>query len=297
MPLTLPALTLPAPAKLNLFLHVVGRRPDGYHLLQTVFQLLDFGDELTFTPRTDGQIHLHGTLDGVPAAQNLVLRAATLLQQHSACTHGADITLTKHLPMGGGLGGGSSDAATTLLGLNRLWNLQWDNDALASLGLQLGADVPVFVRGHSSWAEGVGEQLTPLVLPEQWFVVLTPDCSVNTADIFNAEQLTRNTPAITIAAFLRGGSQIAIRNDCQPVVEQGYPAVKNLLAWLSTHAACKMTGTGASVFAAFPTHAQAEAVLVQKPAGVSGFVAKGVNVSPVLHRLQPETNYRGIAKR
>ena len=291
------SLTLPAPAKLNLFLHITGRRLDGYHLLQTVFQLLDSGDELVFSLRTDGQIRLDGDLPGVPPAQNLIMRAANLLKTHSDCQLGADITLAKRLPMGGGLGGGSSDAATTLLGLNALWDLQLDIDTLAQLGLQLGADVPVFVRGRSSWAEGIGEILTPVELPEQWFLVLTPDCSINTAEIFNAEQLTRNTAAITIAAFSQGGSQIATRNDCQPVVEQGYPAVRNILEWLSTHTVCRMTGTGASVFAGFPTREQAEAVLAQKPEGVSGFVAKGVNVSPAHRQLQTETRYRGIAKR
>ncbi len=291
------AITLPAPAKLNLFLHITGRRPDGYHLLQTVFQILDFGDELTFSLNDDNRINLRSDLADVPTTQNLVMRAARLLQAHSHCELGADITLTKRLPMGGGLGGGSSDAATTLLGLNKLWDLQLDIDTLARLGLQLGADVPVFVRGHSSWAEGIGEILTPIELPEQWFVVLTPDCSINTADIFSAEQLTRNTAAITIAAFSQGGNQIATRNDCQPVVEQAYPAVRNVLKWLSSHTACKMTGTGSSVFAGLPTREQAEAVLAQKPIGVSGFVAKGVNISPTLRQLQPETDYRGIAKR
>jgi 4-diphosphocytidyl-2-C-methyl-D-erythritol kinase len=291
------AITLPAPAKLNLFLHITGRRPDGYHLLQTVFQILDFGDELTFSLNDDNRINLRSDLADVPTTQNLVMRAARLLQAHSHCELGADITLTKRLPMGGGLGGGSSDAATTLLGLNKLWDLQLDIDTLARLGLQLGADVPVFVRGHSSWAEGIGEILTPIELPEQWFVVLTPDCSINTADIFSAEQLTRNTAAITIAAFSQGGNQIATRNDCQPVVEQAYPAVRNVLKWLSSHTACRMTGTGSSVFAGLPTREQAEAVLAQKPIGVSGFVAKGVNISPTLRQLQPETDYRGIAKR
>lgn len=296
-PLAPSPLILSAPAKLNLFLHITGRRADGYHLLQTVFQLLDSGDELTFSRRNDGQVILHSDLPGVPPEQNLIMRAAGLLKKYSTCQQGADITLTKRLPMGGGLGGGSSDAATTLLGLNALWNLQLDIATLAQLGLQLGADVPVFVRGRSSWAEGIGEILTPLELAEQWFVVLTPDCSINTAEIFNAEQLTRNTTAITIAAFSQGGSQVATRNDCQPVVEQGYPAVRNTLEWLSTHAACRMTGTGASVFAGFPTREQAEAVLAQKPDVVSGFVAKGVNISPVHRQLQAETRYRGIAKR
>ncbi len=290
-------LTLPAPAKLNLFLHITGRRADGYHLLQTVFQILDYGDELAFSLRADGSITLAGEVAGVPAEQNLIVRAARLLQQHSHCEQGAEIALTKRLPAGGGLGGGSSDAATTLLALNQLWNLQLDIDTLAQLGLQLGADVPVFVRGHSSWAEGVGEQLTPLALPDHWFLVLTPDCAVNTAEIFRAEELTRNTPPITIAAFLQGGG----RNDCQPVVEKRYPAVKNALEWLSRHTACLMTGTGASVFAAFSDRERAEAVLAQKPASWRGFVARGVNLSPVHRQLQYGTdnctNHRGIAKR
>jgi len=284
-------LTLPAPAKINLFLHITGRRPDGYHLLQTVFQLLDYGDELQFVLRDDALVNLHGELAGIPPEQNLIVRAAHLLQQHCgsviAAIKGADITLTKRLPMGGGLGGGSSDAATTLLGLNQLWQAGLDLDTIAQLGLQLGADVPVFVRGYSSWAEGIGDVLTPIELPEQWFVVLTPDCAINTAEIFNAEQLTRTTRAITIAAFSQGGSQIATRNDCQPVVEQLYPAVRNAANWLSSHAPCRMTGTGASVFAGFATREQAESVLAIKPANTSGFVAKAVNRSPVFHLLEP----------
>lgn len=291
---------LTAPAKLNLFLHIVGRRADGYHLLQTVFQLLDFGDTLTFHRRDDDEIALHDNTTDIPTGDNLIVRAARLLQQHTACTLGADIALDKILPMGAGLGGGSSDAASTLLGLNHLWQLGLEIETLAQLGLQLGADVPVFVRGHSSWAEGVGDVLTPITLPEQWFVVLTPAaCNVSTATIFNAPELTRNTAPITIAAFSQGGSAIATRNDCQAVVEQAYPAVKNTLAWLATQApSCRMTGTGASVFAAFPTREAAEAVLAQKPNDVSGFVAKGVNISPAhCQLLHPEADHRGIAKR
>lgn len=279
-------LTLPAPAKLNLFLHVIGRRPDGYHRLQTVFQLLDYGDELAFTLCEHGKVILQPPLPGVTSADNLVTRAAHLLKQHAGCPLGATITLTKRLPMGGGLGGGSSDAATTLLALNRLWSLGLDLDTLAQLGLQLGADVPVFVRGRSSWAEGVGEILTPLDLPSRWFVVLTPDCAINTASIFQAQELTRNTPPLTIAAFSEGGGQDATRNDCQPVVEQRYPAVKAAIDWLASHAPCRMTGTGASVFAAFDSRAAAEDVLAQKPASLSGFVAQGVNLSPA-HRHLP----------
>lgn len=282
-------LTLPAPAKLNLFLHITGRRSDGYHLLQTVFQILDYGDSLTFSMREDNQVMLAGEVNGVAPEQNLVIKAARLLQQHTACKLGADIVLVKALPAGGGLGGGSSDAATTLLGLNALWNLRLDVDTLATLGLQLGADVPVFVRGRSSWAEGVGDLLTPLSLPDNWFLVITPDCAVNTGEIFNAEELTRNTPAITIAAFSQGGGQIATRNDCQPVVEKRYPAVKQALEWLSRYTTCRMTGTGASVFGSFSTLEQAEAVLAQKPASWRGFVARAVNVSPThcqLHDCQ-----------
>lgn len=282
----LASIVLPAPAKLNAFLHIIGRRPDGYHQLQTVFQLLDVGDELTFSSRSDGRICLRSALPGVPTEQNLIVRAATLLQAHSACSLGADIDLDKRLPMGGGLGGGSSDAATTLLGLNRLWNLGIDIEVLAQLGLQLGADVPVFVRGASSWAEGIGEQLTPIELPERWFVVLTPECAVNTAEIFGTEELTRNTAPITIAAFLQGGGQIATRNDCQPVVEKRYPVVKKALEWLSNQGLCRMTGTGASVFACFETRDAADAVLAIKPAYLAGFVAKGVNISPVHRQLQ-----------
>ena len=278
-------LTLPAPAKVNLFLHITGRRADGYHTLQTVFQLLDYGDTLLFSPRTDAQIILTSDIADVAPEQNLVVRAARLLQQQTACSQGANITLEKRLPAGGGLGGGSSDAATTLLALNRLWNLQLDIGTLAALGLQLGADVPVFVSGHSSWAEGVGDQLTPIALPDAWFLVLTPDCAVNTGEIFCAEELTRNTSAITIAAFLQGGGQVATRNDCQPVVEKHYPAVKNALDWLSHHSTCQMTGTGASVFARFQTREQAEAVLAQKPALWRGFVAKSMNISPVHRQL------------
>lgn len=293
----LTSITLSAPAKLNLFLHITGRRSDRYHLLQTVFQLLDFGDELTFTPRQDSEIRLVDALAGVDNEHNLIVRAARLLQSQTSTSKGAEIRLQKRLPMGGGLGGGSSDAASTLLGLNALWGLSLSIEELAQLGLQLGADVPVFVRGHSSWGEGVGETLTPIELPEQWFVVATPDCSINTAEIFNAEQLTRNTAPITIAAFLQGGSQIAVRNDCQPVVLERYPAVKIALDWLSGYSKASMTGTGASVFAAFQTREEAEAVLAQKPDNISGFVAQGVNRSPAHCQLQQERDYRGIAKR
>ena len=274
-------LTLPAPAKLNLFLHVTGRRADGYHTLQTLFQLLDHGDTLSFSARDDGAIALTPAIAGVPTEQNLVVRAARLLQQHSGCRLGADIDLDKRLPMGGGIGGGSSDAATALLGLNELWQLGLSIDTLAQLGLQLGADVPLFVRGRSAWAEGVGEQLQPFDLPPRNYLILVPPCAVSTAEIFSSEALTRNTSAIKIAAFREQGG----RNDCEPVVRKRYPEVAFALDWLSAFAPARMTGTGACVFAAFDDRVTAESVLAQIPAGYDGFVATGVNHSPLHQAL------------
>lgn len=292
--MTHPLLTelhLPAPAKLNLFLHITGRRADGYHSLQTVFQLLDYGDALHFRVRQDGHIGLQCNDQALAYEDNLVIKAAKLLQAHAATPLGADIILDKKLPAGGGLGGGSSDAATALLGLSWLWGIPVDVDALAEIGLALGADVPVFVRGHSCWAEGVGEQIQPITLPEKWFVVLTPNCHISTADIFNAQELTRNTSPITMSAFLRGGGH----NDCQPVVLQRYPGVDLALRWLSRFATARMTGTGASVFATFDSAAEAQAVLEQRPGDLAGFIARGVNISPT-HRILTQ-DYWGIAKR
>jgi 4-diphosphocytidyl-2-C-methyl-D-erythritol kinase len=206
-------LTLPAPAKLNLMLHILGRRADGYHELQTLFQFLDHGDRLGFALRDDGQIRLHTEIPGVAHDRNLIVRAARQLQQQSGCPLGADIWLDKQLPMGGGIGGGSSDAATTLLGLNHLWQLDWDEDRLAALGLGLGADVPVFVRGRAAFAEGVGEKLTPVELTEPWFLVAIPQVLVSTAEVFSDPELTRDTPPIKVRSLLEGGG----RNDCQPV--------------------------------------------------------------------------------
>ncbi len=271
-------LNLPSPAKLNLFLHVTGRREDGYHNLQTVFQLLDFGDEISFTLRTsDTNITLSPDIEGVPHDNNLIIKAAKLLQTHGNIQFGADITLVKHLPMGGGIGGGSSNAATTLLALNTLWQSQLSLDALAELGRQLGADVPVFIRGRSAWAEGVGEQLQAIELPEKWYLVLTPNCHVSTAEIFSHKDLTRDTSSITVAAFLEQGGL----NDCQPLVQNLYPEVKNALSWLSQYGDAKMTGTGACVFAPFDNKASAEAVLAKAPDTLNGFVARGVNQSKV----------------
>lgn len=276
-------LTLPAPAKLNLCLHITGRRADGYHTLQTAFQLLDHGDTLHFARRDDPVIRLQPPLKGVSDRDNLICRAARLLQPH--CQNGqpgVDITLNKRLPMGGGLGGGSSDAATTLLALNELWQCQLPTGQLQALGLSLGADVPVFIGGHSAWAEGVGEQLTPVELPERWFVVLTPQCHVSTAEVFCHKDLTRDTAPITVAAFLEQGG----KNDCQALVRAMHPEVNNALIWLDKFASeSKMSGTGASVFAAFKSERAARDLLAQTPPNLPGFVARGVNRSPVVSAI------------
>jgi 4-diphosphocytidyl-2-C-methyl-D-erythritol kinase len=279
---TIPAaaeLILPAPAKLNLMLHILGRRADGYHELQTLFQFLDFGDELGFALRTDGEIRLHTSVDGVPHDSNLIVRAARLLQEQTQCERGADIWLDKRLPMGGGIGGGSSDAATTLLGLNHLWQLDCSEDQLASLGLSLGADVPVFVRGHAAFAEGVGEKLQPLTLSEPWFLVAIPQVLVSTAEIFSDPELTRDTPPIKVRSLLEGGG----RNDCQPVVQKRYPEVRNALILLNKFVQARLTGTGACVFGSFPNQDDADKVARQLPATLPRFIAQGRNVS-MLHR-------------
>ena len=276
--------TWPAPAKLNLFLHINGRRADGYHDLQTIFQLLDYGDDLRFSVRDDGELHLRCDTDGLNTPDNLVLKAARALQQQmSGPSPGVDIDLYKRIPAGAGLGGGSSDAATTLVALNHLWQAGLSISELAALGATLGADVPVFVHGQSAWAEGIGDQLTPIILPKRWFVVLTPDCHVSTARVFSHEQLTRDTKAIRMAAFLAERS----RNDCEALVRELYPPVDAALEWLSQFTRARMTGTGASVFAAFDEEAIARAVLEQLPdvpaghelAGLRGFVACGINQS------------------
>lgn len=270
-------LTLPAPAKLNLFLHITGRREDGYHNLQTIFQFLDYGDELSFRTREDDVITLSPAIAGVPDDDNLIVRAARLLQTHTGASQGADIRLKKILPMGGGLGGGSSDAATTLLALNQLWQTRLNDDELAAIGLQLGADVPVFVRGQAAFAEGVGEVLTPVPeLAEPWFLVLCPQVHVNTGKIFTHECLTRNTDAISIRSALQQGG----RNDCQEVVSMLYPEVGNALNLLNNFGFAKMTGTGACVFTSFSTEEQARTALIQIPAEYHAFMAKGSNLSP-----------------
>ena len=266
-----------APAKLNLFLHVTNQRPDGMHELQTVFQFLDYCDELVFQVRDDGVIQLQGGLDGVEDEDNLVVRAARALQSHTGTALGAEINLVKRLPSGGGLGGGSSDAATTLVALNQLWNCELSNNELAELGLKLGADVPIFVHGHAAWAEGVGEIFEPVDLPERWFLVIQPKIQVSTAEIFSAPELTRDCPAITIRDFLSGQST----NVCEPVVRHRHPEVDRALKWLGKYAEARMTGTGSCIFADFDTESQAVDILSKMPGDWQGFVAKGCNHSPL----------------
>lgn len=275
-------LTLPAPAKLNLMLHILGRRADGYHLLETLFQFLDHGDELSFAVREDGEIRLHTAIDGVPHDSNLIVKAARKLQALTGCSKGADIWLKKVLPMGGGIGGGSSDAATTLLGLDHLWDTRCSEDQLAELGLSLGADVPVFVRGHAAFAEGVGEILTPANPEEPWYVVLVPQVFVSTAEIFSHPQLTRDSLPLKMRPVPKGNS----RNDCQPVVEQSYPEVRNSLNLLNKFTEARLTGTGSCVFGAFPSKAEADKVLALLADTQTGFVAKGSNISMLHRKLQ-----------
>ncbi|MDD1014419.1 4-(cytidine 5'-diphospho)-2-C-methyl-D-erythritol kinase [Pseudomonas rubra] len=275
-------LTLPAPAKLNLMLHILGRRADGYHELETLFQFLDHADELSFALREDGEVRLHSDIDNVPHDSNLIVKAARKLKALTGCDKGVDIWLKKILPMGGGIGGGSSDAATTLLGLNHLWQLGLSEDQLAELGLTLGADVPVFVRGHAAFAEGVGEKLTKDYPEEPWYVVLVPQVSVSTAEIFSDPLLTRDSLPLKMRPVPKGNS----RNDCQPVVEQRYPEVRNSLYLLNKYTEARLTGTGSCVFGAFPSKAEADKVLALLAETQTGFVAKGSNVSMLHRKLQ-----------
>ena len=271
----------PAPAKINHFLHVTGRRDDGYHLLQTVFQFLDLADELRIAVTGDGRIRCRRNYRQVAEQDDLVVKAAILLQELSGTSQGADIHVDKKIPIGGGLGGGSSDAATTLVALNCLWETGLTVDQVADAGLSLGADVPVFVRGFAAWGEGVGEILEPVELPEHWFLIVYPNTPVVTADIFRAPDLPRATPRVTLSDFLQG----KCRNDCEPVVRRACPEVSAALDWLNARADGRLSGTGASVFAAFPAQDQAEGVLHELPSKWQGFVTRGCNRSPLVERL------------
>lgn len=279
------SLAWPAPAKLNLFLHILGRRPDGYHELQTCFQFVDLCDEITIEVRTDGRIHRTAQITGVAEDTDLCVRAARALQSAAGCALGANISVLKRIPMGGGLGGGSSDAATCLVALNHLWNLQWSIDELAALGLKLGADVPVFVRGRVAWAEGIGERLTPLYPPvapaEANYLIVKPNIGVSTAEVFQDPELTRNSAPITIDGFLASGG----RNDCLRVVRRRYPEVAHALDWLSRYGVARLTGTGACVFLTCETVALGQEILGKLPPALDVFWARGLNDSPLLARL------------
>lgn len=284
----------PSPAKLNLFLYITGQRADGYHTLQTLFQFLDYGDTLTIEPRDDGQLRLLTPVDGVPDEENLIIRAARLLMQAAAqdgklpAGSGADISIDKVLPMGGGLGGGSSNAATVLVALNHLWGCNLPEDELAALGLQLGADVPVFVRGHAAFAEGIGEILTPAEPEEKWYLVAHPGVSIPTPIIFRDPELPRNTPARSINTLLK----CKFGNDCEVIARKRFRKVDEALTWLLEYAPSRLTGTGACVFAEFDTESAALQVLEQAPAWLHGFVARGVNLSPLASALAGQAEYR-----
>ena len=274
----------PAPAKINHFLHITGRRDDGYHLLQTLFQFLDLADELRITATADGRIRCLRNYHQVEEQDDLVVKAAKLLQEIGGSARGAEIRVDKRIPIGGGLGGGSSDAATTLVALNCLWETGLTTDQLAETGLSLGADVPVFVRGFAAWGEGVGEILEPVEVPEDWYLLIYPNTPVVTADIFKAQGLMRATPRVTLRDFRQG----SCHNDCEPVVRRTCPEVAAALDWLNARAEARLSGTGASIFAAFPEKDQAVRLLEQLPAKWQGFVARGCNRSPLMERLALE---------
>lgn len=274
--------TFPAPAKLNLFLHVVGRRADGYHLLQTAFRFIDFSDQLAFNVRNDGIIKMMGSSSNLSEVDNLCIRAARLLQDRSGKTQGVEIYLRKQIPIGGGLGGGSSDAATTLIVLNRLWDINWDRTRLMMLGLELGADVPVFIYGKNAFAEGIGEKLTQLALPTAWYIVLTPPVHVLTADVFACKELTRNTIPIKISAFSTGTGH----NDLESVAVQMQPIIGDWLQWLKQQPEASkvaMSGSGACVFAEFTEESDALKVFKQVPGDMCGFMAQGLAEHPLVH--------------
>lgn len=272
---------LPAPAKINLFLHVVGRRPDGYHLLQSAFRLLDRADVLRFHPRNDDQVRMLKPIPGVPEDSDLCVRAARLLQEATGCKTGVSIEVEKNLPMGGGLGGGSSDAATVLLALNRLWQLNLPRQTLQDLGLRLGADVPFFVFGRNAFAEGVGEALQPLSLPEAWYLVVEPPVGVPTSEIFSASDLTRNTEIIKIADFPAWAYGEFGRNDLEPVACRRYPEVAEAKALLDRFGPARMSGSGACVFVAFRDKAEADEALAGLPDGCKAWVARGLEQHPL----------------
>ncbi|WP_093330189.1 4-(cytidine 5'-diphospho)-2-C-methyl-D-erythritol kinase [Thalassotalea agarivorans] len=280
------SITVTSPAKLNLFLHIVGRRVDGYHNLETLFQFLDYGDRITIAANASGKIILQTPMPGVALEDNLIYKAATALQRYTKTQHGCNISIEKVLPMGGGLGGGSSNAATVLLLLNKLWQTNVTTEKLADIGLSLGADVPIFVHGFSAFAQGVGEKLTQVHPKEYWYLISKPDISISTAEVFTAEQLPRNSASININDYNDDNLFSDFHNDCQTYVVNHYPKVANLLARLLEYAPSRMTGTGACIFSCFSTKDEALAAAKQLPDDVECFVAKGVNNSPVTTALR-----------
>jgi 4-diphosphocytidyl-2-C-methyl-D-erythritol kinase len=272
----------PAPAKLNLFLHVTGRRADGYHELQTLFQLIDLCDELVLSVRADGVIERTAGPEGVEPERDLAVRAARALKAATGTALGASIQVRKRIPVGGGLGGGSSDAATVLLALNELWECRLPPGELTALGLSLGADVPVFIGGSSAWGEGIGERLTPVALPQAWYVIVHPGVTVSTAGVFQSPELTRNSPLITIRAFFEAGG----RNDCEPVVRSRFPEVAEAMQWLGRYAPARLSGTGSCVFAACASAIEAERLAARVPDRWPSYVARGLNTSPLQERLK-----------
>ncbi|HEY2627759.1 MAG TPA: 4-(cytidine 5'-diphospho)-2-C-methyl-D-erythritol kinase [Usitatibacter sp.] len=278
----LPGPDYAAPAKLNLFLHVVGRRADGYHLLQSVFTLIGIEDRLRFAVRDDGVVRRVNDVPGVPADQDLAVRAALLLQEATGTSKGVDIEVEKHIPMGGGLGGGSSDAATVLVALNGLWKAGFDREALAEIGAGLGADIPFFVFGRNAWAEGIGDRLTPLEIAPRWYVVLVPPVQVPTPVAYGAPELTRNTETLKIEDFSARPREAKFSNDLEPVVIARFPEVGEHLAWLRKHGDARMTGSGACVFAAFDDRESAQRVIDALPGTMKGFIAQGLDRHPLL---------------
>jgi 4-diphosphocytidyl-2-C-methyl-D-erythritol kinase len=269
-----------APAKINLFLHITGQRADGYHTLQSVFQLLDFYDIIHLNPTKTGEIKRINEINGVPEGQDLCALAASVLQKKTGCKLGVEFAVEKRIPMGGGLGGGSSDAATILLALNHLWQLNLSRQESMQIGLSLGADVPIFIFGQNAWAEGIGEQLTPIDLKPSYYVVLTPPVHVSTRDVFANSTLTNDTKPLKMADFSSSANSELFRNDLEKIVCTEFPAVASTLKWLSQYGRARMSGSGASVFLALDSKQKADEILAQKPANVAGFVAKGLSQHP-----------------
>ncbi len=281
--------SFPSPAKINLFLHIVGQRPNGYHELETAFQFIDYGDEVSISVNSSNSIELLTEIEGVNTCDNLIYKAALQLKEHTKCELGAHIRINKVLPMGGGLGGGSSNAATVLVALNHLWQLNLTTQELADIGLTLGADVPIFVHGFAAFAQGVGEVLTPISPSEYWYLIAKPNCSISTQAVFTSPDLQRNTPKLLLNNIDNDLNIESCHNDCETMVIKHYPEVAKLLAWLIEYAPSRMTGTGACIFSRFNSEDEAREIQSKLPDGIESFVAKGVNQSPLINALHKLT--------